>query len=172
MDLAVGIASKPKCHMTTRPRPWCGVGPHKRGPFMTCNHCIKCSHVRLGLVQTVGGNLTTCMAHSSPRPSSPAPLWQAARHEGTHSRRTVLVSWARRWIHDQTPQTKVMHTHGTRYLSTWKGVVEHGHAVLTMALADTTARPRLAGQSPDTKGGPSPHKSHEAHPMYLHAPCI
>jgi hypothetical protein len=130
-------ASKPKCHMTARPRPWCGVGPHKRGPFKTCIHCIRCSHVRMVLVQTVGGNFTACMAHSSPRPSSPAPLWQAlaARLEGTHSRRAGLVSWTRRWIHDPTPQTKVIHTHGTRYLSAWKGVVEHGHGVLTLVLA-------------------------------------
>ncbi len=125
-------ASKPKCRMTARPRPWCGVGPHKRGPFMTCIHCIRCSHVRMVLVQTVGGNLTAFMAHSSPRPSSPAPL---ARHEGTHSRRAGLVSWARRRIHDLTPQTKVMHTDGARFLSTWNGVIEHGYGVLTLVLA-------------------------------------
>jgi hypothetical protein len=105
MDLAVVTVSKPKCHMTTRPRPWCGVGPHKRGPFMTCNHCIKCSHVRMGLVQTVGGNLTTCMAHSSPRPSSPVPTL-GGRRKGSHSRRAGLVSWARQRIHDLTPQHK------------------------------------------------------------------
>ena len=135
MDLAVGTASKPKCHMTTRPRPGFGVRPHKRGPFMTCTHCFKCSHDTRPLLHEVSGNLTACMAHSSPRPSSPAPLWQAARHEGTHSRRTGLVSWARRWIHDQTPRTKIIHTHGTRFLSTWNGVIEHGHAVLTLVLA-------------------------------------
>lgn len=81
MDLDVGTASKPKCRMTTRPCPGFGVRPHKWGLFTTCTHCIKCSHVRMGLVQTVGGNLTACMAHSSPRPSSPAPLWQAAGHQ-------------------------------------------------------------------------------------------
>jgi hypothetical protein len=137
MDLAVETASKPKCHMTTRPRPGFGVRPHKRGPFTTCTHCIRCSHVRLGLVQAVGGNLTTCMAHSSPRPSSPAPVWQAARHRRhTHSRRAGLVSWARRWIHDLTPHTKGIHTHGTRFLSTWNGVIEHGYRVLTLVLAE------------------------------------
>jgi hypothetical protein len=81
MDLAVGTAAKPKCHMPQGLAQWFGVRPHKRGPLMTYTHCIRCLHVRLGLVQTVGGNLTACMAHSSPRPSSPAPLWRAARHQ-------------------------------------------------------------------------------------------
>ena len=170
MDLDVGTASKPKCRMTTRPCPGFGVRPHKWGLFTTCTHCIKCSHVRMGLVQTVGGNLTACMAHSSPRPSSPAPLWQAAGHQ----RHTQSPNGACQLgtAVDSRPDPP----HKSHAYTLFVNVEGSGRAWAWSADLGVGWTPRLgqgfAGERPDTKEGPSPHKSYEAHPLFLHAPCI